>query len=358
MKLSRELWEGRRVLVTGHTGFKGSWLTLLLSELGARASGYALAPSTTPSHFALASVETRLQRHTIADLRDLDELGAAIDAADPEIVLHLAAQPLVRASYEAPLETFQTNVLGTANLLEVVRRRARPCAIVVVTSDKAYENTGQLWGYRECDPMGGHDPYSASKGAAELVVASYRRSFFADARLGVRVASARAGNVIGGGDFARDRIVVDVVRALSQARPVQVRNPDAVRPWQHVLEPLTGYLLLAERLFASPDDVWCSAWNFGPRAGDELPVGELVKRLCSTWGSGEWVAAKQPGAVHEAHQLRLSTEKARVLLGFEPRWTIEETIARTARWYRRWSEQRADLLQATLDDIRAYFAAV
>lgn len=356
---------GRRVLVTGHTGFKGSWACLALHELGARTTGYALTPPTTPSHFELASIEELLAAHVLGDVRDLDRLGASIDAADPEVILHLAAQPLVRASYEAPLETFAVNVMGTANLLEVVRRRARPCVVVVVTSDKAYENVGQPWGYRECDPMGGHDPYSASKGAAELVVASYRRSYFAPDRVanhGVKLATARAGNVIGGGDFARDRIVVDAALALAERRPVPVRNPDSIRPWQHVLEPVHGYLLLAARMLASDDARYPAAWNFGPLPGDELTVGALVERLCAAFSasgaSGEhagWIDAREPGAVHEARVLRLSIDKGIAELGYRPRWSVAETIARTARWYRRWAEGRSSpMREASLEDLRAY----
>jgi CDP-glucose 4,6-dehydratase len=356
-------FSGRRVLVTGHTGFKGSWLCLALSELGARTSGFALPPPTTPSHFELAGIAGLLHGHVLGDVRELGALAGAIDAADPEVVFHLAAQPLVRASYESPVETFATNVMGTVNLLEAVRLRARPCVVVVVTSDKAYENVGQPWGYRECDALGGHDPYSASKGAAELVVASYRRSFFAPERVaahGVKLATARAGNVIGGGDFARDRIVVDAVRALAEGRRVPVRNPEAIRPWQHVLEPLHGYVQLAARMLASDEPRWCSAWNLGPLPGDELPVSALVERLCAAWGDGRWVDAREAGAVHEASVLRLAIDKTIAELGVRPRWRVDEAVARTARWYRRWADapsSAASMRGASLEDLRAYVDA-
>jgi CDP-glucose 4,6-dehydratase len=362
--LAPSAFAGRRVLVTGHTGFKGSWLCLALSRLGARTSGFALPPPTTPSHFELAGIAELLQGHVIGDVRDPSAVAGAIDTADPEVIFHLAAQPLVRASYEAPVDTFATNVMGTVNVLEAVRVRARPCrpcVIVVVTSDKAYENVGQPWGYRECDALGGHDPYSASKGAAELVVASYRRSFFAPERVaahGVKVATARAGNVIGGGDFARDRIVVDAARALAEGLAVPVRNPDAIRPWQHVLEPLHGYLHLAARMLASDEPRWCSAWNFGPLPGDELPVSALVERLCAAWGDGRWIDAREPGAVHEASVLRLAIDKTIAELGVRPRWRVEEAIARTARWYRQWAGGAAapsgSMREASLADLRAY----
>jgi CDP-glucose 4,6-dehydratase len=355
---AHEAFADRRVLVTGHTGFKGSWLALVLGELGARTSGFALPPPTSPSHFELAAVAQGLARHDVGDVRDLDALGAAIDASDPEVVFHLAAQAIVRESYATPLDTFATNVMGTANVLEVVRRRARPCVVVVVTSDKAYENVGQPWGYRECDPLGGHDPYSASKGAAEIVAASYRRSFFPPERVaehGVKIATARAGNVIGGGDWARDRIVVDAVRALDAGLPVPVRNPDSIRPWQHVLESVHGYLQLAERLLGSDDPRLASAWNFGPLPGDELSVAAFVERFCDAWGGGRWADAAERGAKHEAAVLRLSIDKAVAQLGFRPRWRVEHAIERTARWYRRWSSAKSSSMRdASLADLRAY----
>ncbi|HEY3445916.1 MAG TPA: CDP-glucose 4,6-dehydratase [Myxococcales bacterium] len=357
----REAFRGRRVLLTGHTGFKGSWLALWLDRLGARVWGYALPPPTKPSNFELSGVVGLLQAHREADVRDAGTLAAAFAEADPEVVFHLAAQPLVRESYRTPAETFEVNVMGTARVLDAVRLRGKPCAVVVITTDKCYENREQVWGYRECDPMGGHDPYSASKGAAEILVASYRRSFFSPERLsqhGVAVASARAGNVIGGGDWSIDRVVTDSVRCLIEKAPVPVRNPRAVRPWQHVLEPLSGYLLLAARMLAEPSQRWCSGWNLGPRLGDELPVSELVDRFCKAWGDGAWEDVSDPHQPHEAGILRLSIEKARVELGWEPRWSVGEAVDRTARWYREALTRGADARQLCMEDIAAYEAAM
>jgi CDP-glucose 4,6-dehydratase len=324
------------VLVTGHTGFKGSWLTLWLTQLGAEVTGYALAPDTSPALFELAGV-AGVCRHVVGDVRDSSRLGTVVRELRPEVVFHLAAQPLVRLSYEKPIETIETNVLGTAQLLEAVRREGRPCAVVVVTSDKCYENREWVWGYREDEPMGGHDIYSMSKGATELVVSSYRRSFFPPSQFtshGVALASARAGNVVGGGDWAKDRIVPDAIHALAVGRPIAVRSPDSVRPWQHVLEPLGGYLLLGARLLG-PEAPRCSeAWNFGPRWDDARPVRDLVDAVIAAWGSGTWDDRRDPAAPHEAEVLRLSIEKAQARLGWAPRWRFDETIRRTVEWYR------------------------
>ncbi|HYQ79915.1 MAG TPA: CDP-glucose 4,6-dehydratase, partial [Anaeromyxobacteraceae bacterium] len=298
----RAAYAGRRVLVTGHTGFKGSWLTLWLSDLGAEVTGYALAPDTAPALFECAGV-ARHCRSVIADVREPARLAQVVGESRPEVVFHLAAQSLVRRSYQEPLETLQVNVLGTANLLQAVRQAGRPCAVVVVTSDKCYENREWLYGYREDEPMGGHDLYSASKGCAELVTASWRRSFFQSQRLsqhGVAVATARAGNVVGGGDWARDRIVPDAVAALRAGEPIPVRNPDAVRPWQHVLEPLGGYLLLGARLLGPQAAAHAEAWNFGPRPEDARPVREVVEAIIASWGAGRWQDRHDPGAPHEA----------------------------------------------------------
>ncbi len=332
----RKVYAGKRVLVTGHTGFKGSWLTLWLAELGAQVTGYALAPDTTPALFNVAGV-AQACRHHVSDLRDLDALRAVFEEAKPECVFHLAAQPLVRRSYEQPLETLQTNVLGTGHLLEVIRTSKRPCALVVVTSDKCYENREWLFGYREDEAMGGHDVYSMSKGAAELVTSSYRRSFFPPQKLaahGVAIASARAGNVVGGGDWAPERIVVDCIGALARGQPIPVRNPGAVRPWQHVLEPLGGYLLLGAKLLSADAAAYCEPFNFGPRLDSTCTVRELVATLTSHWGSGEWEDRRDPNAPHEANLLRLSIEKAWVRLGWAPRWGLSETLAKTVQWYR------------------------
>jgi CDP-glucose 4,6-dehydratase len=353
-------YRGKRVFITGHTGFKGSWLAIWLHELGARVTGYALDPPTRPSNFVVSGVEGLLDRHVVADIRDRAALAAAVERSDPKVIFHLAAQPLVRDSYAAPLETFEINVTGTLALLEVVRARHRPCVVIVVTSDKCYENTGQVWGYRECDPLGGHDPYSASKGAAEVMVASWRRSFFDPARLGehgVKLATVRAGNVIGGGDWSKDRIIPDAVSALLVGKPVPVRNPRAIRPWQHVLEPLGGYLTLAARMLASDDPTLCDAWNFGPVPGDEVPVADLVDIFVNVWGEGTWEHVAQASAPKEAAILRLAIDKAVARLGWRPRWRVVEAVERTATWYRQHAKQGGDMAEQCRADIRAYLGA-
>jgi CDP-glucose 4,6-dehydratase len=360
----RRAYAGKKVLLTGHTGFKGGWLALWLRDLGAEVTGYALAPDPMPTLFAAAGVEA-VCRSVIADVRDLARLRSVVQETRPDHVFHLAAQPLVRLSYELPLHTIETNVLGTAHVLDAVRGLKRPCAVVVVTSDKCYENREWLWGYREDEPMGGHDVYSMSKGAAELVVASYRRSFFPPARLrehGVAVASARAGNVVGGGDWAKDRIVPDAVAALAARKPIPVRNPHAVRPWQHVLEPLFGYLLLGARLAGAGIDAperCCEAFNFGPRAEDARPVKDVVEALVECWGSGSWEDRHDPSAPHEAGLLRLAIEKAQARLGWAPRWRFDETFRRTVEWYRAFhgGASPADLAALCLKQAKEYLAS-
>ena len=355
-----DAFRGRRVLVTGHTGFKGSWLAIWLHELGAKVTGYALEPPTVPSNFVASGVEPLLERHLVADIRNRQALAEAFSLCEPEVVFHLAAQALVREGYRQPFETFEINTLGTANVLEVVRERARPCVVVVITSDKCYENREQVWGYRECDPMGGHDPYSASKGAAELVTAAYRRSYFDPgqvARHGVKVASARAGNVIGGGDWAADRIVPDLVRALSAGRPVPIRHPGAVRPWQHVLEPTSGYLTLAARMVASDDPDLCTAWNFGPLPEQAVTVAGLTEMFIEAWGDGAWVDARRDGEPHETRTLHLSIDKAVRELQWHPRWSATVAARRTADWYRRQAASNGALMRdACLADIAAYLS--
>jgi CDP-glucose 4,6-dehydratase len=354
-------YRGQRVLVTGHTGFKGAWLTLWLQHLGARVTGYALAPDTDPSPFTLLGLEG-LCDHTLGDLRDLSALRDTVRRAAPTHVFHLAAQPLVRRSYLRPLETLETNVQGTAHLLEALRLERARAAVVIVTSDKCYENRETLEGYREDDPVGGHDVYSMSKGAAELVTASWRRSFFPPERLaehGVAVASARAGNVVGGGDFAEDRLVPDAVRALAGGAPIPVRNPDAVRPWQHVLEPLAGYLLLGARLAGhgvGDPARYCRAWNFGPALGEPRPVRALVESLLRHWGAGAWEDLHRPGAVHEAKLLQLNVDRAREALRWVPRWGFERTVAHTVRWYKTWHQGGSpEVLRAlSLEQARGY----
>ncbi len=349
---------GVPVLVTGHTGFKGSWLSLWLHRLGAQVSGYALAPPTVPSNFVASGIQSLLTHHVEADIRDRAALKAALEKVKPRVIFHLAAQPLVRESYRTPLETFDVNVMGTAAVLDAVRERGAPCIVIVVTSDKCYENQEHVWGYREIDPMGGHDPYSASKGAAELVVSAYRRSFFPAASVeehGVAIVSARAGNVIGGGDWASDRLMVDIALALQRNEEVLIRNPNAVRPWQHVLEPLNGYLLLASRLLERRDPALCSAWNFGPSAADCLPVASIAEKSCRAWGNGRWTSLAPKGAPHEAGVLRLSIDKAQTVLQWQPRWRVDEAVRRTVAWYRAFhAAPQASMAGRCLDDIAAY----
>lgn len=325
---------GKRVLVTGHTGFKGSWLSEWLLSLGAEVTGYALAPDTQPALFEQLQLSSRLD-HRLGDVRDLAALRAVIDTTRPEFVFHLAAQPLVRRSYLDPVETYATNVMGTVNLLEAVRLVNRPCTVVAITTDKCYENKEWLHAYREDDPMGGSDPYSSSKGAAELVINAYRRSYFSSPASPVRLASVRAGNVIGGGDWALDRIVPDCVRALMRNEPVVVRNKTATRPWQHVLEPLSGYLWLASRLAAEPEDPspLATGFNFGPEIASNRTVADLVGEFLQHW-PGSWVDRSDPHAPHEAGRLNLAIGKAFHLLQWSPVWPFARTVGETVDWYR------------------------
>lgn len=350
---------GKRVLVTGHTGFKGSWLCEWLLALGADVSGYALDPQPHEFLYSQLGLEKRISRDIRGDLADRNELAREVARLAPEIVIHLAAQPLVRLSYEIPVETFATNVMGTVHLLEAVRLSGRSCAVVAVTTDKCYENREWLHAYREEDAMGGHDPYSASKGAAELVISSYRRSFFTDAPA-IRLASARAGNVIGGGDWAKDRIVPDCIRALREGEAISVRNKTATRPWQHVLEPLSGYLHLAASLAATPSPVTsspgllASAFNFGPSLASNRTVAELVQELLTHTG-GDWIDASDPKALHEASKLNLAIDKAFHLLDWRPVWNFNQTLEKTAAWYLG-EERGISPLELTRSQIAAYQA--
>lgn len=325
-------WRGRRVFLTGHTGFKGGWLSLWLQTMGAEVHGYALKPPTEPNLFTIANVGDGMASSTIADIRDLEAFTRAMQLARPEIVFHFAAQPLVRYSYNAPVDTYATNVMGTVNLFECIRAQSGVRAVVNVTTDKCYENREWVWGYRESEPMGGDDPYSSSKACAELVTSAFRRSFLEAA--GVAVASARAGNVIGGGDWAQERLVPDILRAFEQNRPVQIRNPHAIRPWQHVLEPLSGYLALAQRLFGEP--AYAEGWNFGPDDGDARSVEWIVLHLATIWGDGATWALDDGCHPHEATYLKLDISKARSRLGWNPRWGLLHALERTVDWHRAW----------------------
>ena len=345
-------FRGRDVLVTGHTGFKGSWLALWLSRLGARVHGYALAPHTDPSLFHAARIREVLATHVEADVRDADSITLALGASRADFVFHLAAQPIVRRSYKLPAETFDINVMGTVRLLEAVRHLDRPCAVVVVTSDKCYENADDRLSFRESDRLGGSDPYSASKGAAEMVISAYRRSFFSS-KGAIRLASARGGNVIGGGDWSEDRLVPDVVRALTRHEPVRVRNPDAVRPWQHVLDLLSGYLLLAARLDAGAD--CAAAWNFGPEESGS--VRDLLDGFLRVWGGGTWVLDTEGNpykSFAESQTLLLDSSKARSELGWCPRWTLGEVTERCARWYAAHRDQPANARELCVREIESW----
>ena len=346
-----KFWRGRRVLLTGHTGFKGAWLSLWLTHLGAEVIGFSAGAPTEPSLFKLAKLDGRV--HSIeGDVRNFGAVSGAVRDFEPEIVIHMAAQPLVRRSYEDPRETYETNVMGTVNLLEAVRLASRVQVALVITSDKCYENHEWIWGYREDEPMGGHDPYSNSKGCAELVTAAYRRSFFAE-KQATRVATARAGNVIGGGDWGADRLLPDIFRGALAGEPIAIRNPNSIRPWQHVLNPLSGYLALVQALWHSPEPP--RAFNFGPADEDARPVRWITERITELWGDPiEWHhdVAPQP---HEAHYLKLDSALARSVLNWTPTWDLEAGLEHTVAWYRELAA-RADMTEVTLSQIEAFEA--
>jgi CDP-glucose 4,6-dehydratase len=340
-------WNSKRVLVTGHTGFKGGWLALWLERLGADVTGFSCGVPTSPSLYEAARVGQGV-RSIEGDVRDLKAVQRAFAETRPEIVIHMAAQSLVRRSFESPVDTYATNVMGTVHVLEAARRGDGVRVVVNVTSDKCYENREWLWGYRELEPMGGHDPYSNSKGCAELITAAFRASFE-----GPAIASGRAGNVIGGGDWARDRLIPDVMNAALERRSVLIRNPDAIRPWQHVLNPLSGYLVLAERLWSSGE--YAEAWNFGPDDADTRPVRWLIERLSKSWDEEiEWErdGSENP---HEAHYLKLDSSKARARLGWAPRWDLSQALTRVVDWYRA-VRDGLDLRKLALEQIAAFQA--
>ncbi|HOJ04714.1 MAG TPA: CDP-glucose 4,6-dehydratase [Bacteroidota bacterium] len=350
----KQYYEGKRVLVTGDTGFKGSWLSIWLRELGADVTGYALEPPSEPNNFSICGLAGKI-RHVHGDVRDLPALMAVFEETQPDVVFHLAAQALVRYSYEVPRETFETNVLGTINVLEAVRNTPSVRTLVVVTSDKCYENREQVWGYKENDPMGGDDPYSASKGAVEVLFRSYLKSFFLH-REGFGGVSVRAGNVIGGGDWGRDRIVPDCIRALREGRAIDVRNPLAIRPWQHVLEPLSGYLWLGTRVHEDVER-FSGGWNFGPADSSAKCVRDLVAAMIREWGDGAWrdLSEHNDHRLHEAGWLRLSCDKAHFMLPWSAVLSFEETMALTVKWYRYFHEYRdTNMYQYCVHQIREY----
>jgi CDP-glucose 4,6-dehydratase len=352
--VNRAFWNGRRVFLTGHTGFKGSWLTLWLKKLGADVCGYALEPPTQPNLFEQANVGAGLRSIT-ADIRDFDRLRASIAAFDPQVLLHLAAQSVVRTAYENPIETYSANVMGTVHIFEAVRQLRRPCVIVNVTSDKCYMNREVVWGYREEEPMGGKDPYSNSKGCAELVTTAFRESYFPAASVsghGVALASARAGNAIGGGDWTKDQLIPDLVRSFASGESCLIRNPSAIRPWQFVLEPLRGYLSLAEKLSEKPED-FASGWNFGPVESDAMPVSWIADTLARSWGGSASWTRDTTWHPKEAHFLKLDASKAAAYLGWRPKVQLRLALEWIVEWYRAF-ESKSDMRCVTLAQIERY----
>lgn len=347
-------FRGKRVLVTGHTGFKGSWLSIWLHELGAEVVGVGLDPATERDNFVLSGIGSMIKADICADIRDGERMKEIFVEYRPELVFHLAAQPLVRLSYDIPVDTYQTNVMGTINVMEAIRATESVKVGVMITTDKCYENKEQIWGYRENESMGGYDPYSSSKGAAEIAIASWRRSFFNPEKYGEHgksIASVRAGNVIGGGDWALDRIIPDCIRALEAGKPIDIRSPRAIRPWQHVLEPLSGYMQLAKKMWESPTE-YCEGWNFGPRAESISTVWEVASRVIDNYGSGSLRDLSDPNALHEAKLLMLDISKAKFRIGWEPRMNIDQTVALTTDWYRHYAS--APVYELCLRQIHEY----
>ena len=347
-------WKGKKVFLTGHTGFKGGWLSLWLASMGARVVGYALAPNTTPNLFDVLAIDSVIEKSHINDIRDLAGLQNAMSEAKPDVVIHMAAQPLVRYSYVNPVETYATNVMGTVHVLESTRVIDAVRATVVVTTDKCYENKEWAWGYRENEPIGGYDPYSNSKGCAELVTSAYRQSYFSNSNSTNKVASARAGNVIGGGDWSEDRLIPDAIKAFDANKPLMIRNPLATRPWQHVLEPLSGYLTLAQALYEQ-GSAFASGWNFGPRDEDNRAVQEVVELIISNWGGAASWEKEGPGQPHEATMLKLDCSKARTQLGWAPRWSLETAIQNIVGWNTAFQEKE-NMQELSLAQINHYMS--
>ena len=347
--VSAEFWSGKRVLVTGHTGFKGAWLCIWLRELGALVSGFSLKPTTSPALYDLAKLGETITSH-MGDIRSEAAIRQVIRTAEPEILIHMAAQPLVRASYADPVTTYATNVMGTVHVLEAAREVESVKVVINVTSDKCYENREWDWAYRESDAMGGYDPYSSSKGCAELVTSAYRRSFLTDT--GIALASARSGNVIGGGDWSAGRIVPDLLRAVETGESIDIRNPEAVRPWQHVLEPLAGYLILAQKLLED-ESRYADAWNFGPSENSAIPVRELARRLFNLLESEAGWKDSSQASPYESQLLRLDVSKAKQGLGWEPLWSIDDTLEKVAEWHRGW-RSKVDIESLCIGQIDAY----
>lgn len=348
-------WNGKRVFLTGHTGFKGSWLSIWLSSMGAKVTGYALTPNTTPNLFESIKANSDLEQSHIADIRDLDKLQRAMAKAQPDILFHFAAQPLVRYSYTNPVDTYATNVMGTVNVLESIRKIDSVRSVVIVTTDKCYENKEWAWGYRENEAMGGYDPYSSSKGCAELVTSAYRQSYFPPEKFShhrVSIASARAGNVIGGGDWSEDRLIPDAIKAFESKKVLMIRNPLAIRPWQHVLEPLSGYLTLAQALFQEGPK-YNGGWNFGPRDEDARPVQEVINLLIEKWGAGANWEQDRSEFAHEAHSLKLDCSKARQYLRWTPKWGLEQAIENIVQWHNAY-RTHSNLREISLQQISSH----